>query len=448
MVNWNEHLNKKISCACGRDHECDIAHVEIGQDVIEKLAGYVGEKQYKSICIVADKNTIKVAGEKVYKALKNAKADYSEFIFQDDELVPNELNIGRIFTHIPYDCDFIIAVGSGVINDLIRFVSQKLKCPYVIVATAPSMDGYASAVSPLIVDDMKVTYEKLGFPWAVIGDVDILKNAPEHMITAGTGDVFGKYVCLVEWKLAHIVNDEYYCPSIVDIMYNAVNKTAEAADNGIAQRDKDAIISVMEGLVWAGTGISYCGNSRPASGCEHQIAHFWEMMFLQQGHHELLHGTLVGIATVAALHIYKEALAILEKETDFVKKSFDKAAWESKIKEVYGPAANGVLKLENEVGKNCDDKSAQRMKSVLAHKAEIIDLIKTLPDVDVMINRMKKIHEPYLPQHVGISHELLRNALIYAKELRNRYGVLQLLFDCGKLEVVADKVCAQLEELN
>lgn len=37
---------------------------------------------------------------------------------------------------------------------------------------------------------------------------------------------------------------------------------------------------------------------------------------------------------------------------------------------------------------------------------------------------------------------------IYAKELRNRYGVLQLLFDCGKLEEVAERVCCQLEKLS
>lgn len=448
MVNWSEHLNKKISCKCGHDHECDIAHVDIGYNVIEKLTEYVKAEKHKSICIIADKNTIKVAGKKVYEALKKAGVDYPEFVFQDDELIPNEFNIGRIFTHIPYDCDFIIAVGSGVINDMTRFVSQKLKCPYIIIATAPSMDGYASAVSPLIVDDMKQTYEKLGFPWAIIGDVDILKNAPEHMITSGTGDVFGKYVCLVEWKFSHIVNDEYYCPSIVEIMYNAVDKTAKAADNGIAQRDPEAIISVMEGLVWAGTGISYCGNSRPASGCEHQMAHFWEMMFLQKGHHDILHGTLVGIATIAALYIYKEAMALLQHETDFMKKPFDKTVWENKIKEVYGPAADGVLKLEETVNKNRDDKSAYRMKNVLAHKAEIIEISKALPDVNVMIKRMQKIHEPYLPQHVGISHELLRNALVYAKELRNRYGVLQMLFDCGKLEEVADKVCTQLEQMS
>lgn len=448
MVNWNEHLNKKISCTCGRDHECDIAHVEIGHDVIEKLTEYVQADTYKSICIIADKNTIKVAGDKVYKALEKAKVSYAQYIFADDELVPNELNIGKIFTHIPYDCDFIIAVGSGVINDLIRFVAQKLKCPYVIVATAPSMDGYASAVSPLIVDNMKTTYEHLGFPWAILGDVEILKEAPEHMIASGAGDIFGKYVCLVEWKMANIVNDEYYCPEIVKIMQNAVNEVAKAADFGIKERDPAAMASVMEGLVWAGTGISYCGNSRPASGCEHQMGHTWEILFLQKGRHDILHGTLVGVATIVALHVYKEALDILKSDQKLLPRVFDENDWTEKIKAFFGPAAHEVLKLENTVHKNAEAKIAERLQNVLANKEAIIKLFETLPDIDVMINRMKKINEPYLPKQVNVSPELLRNTIIYAKELRNRYGVLQMLFDCGKLEEVADKVCAKIAKIS
>ena len=449
MVNWNEYLNKAISCKCGRKHQCNIKHVDIGTNVIAKIADYIKEEKFENICIVADIHTIKVAGDKVYEVLNGIGRTYSKFIFDDEELIPNELNIGRLFTHIPNDCDFVIAIGSGVINDLMRFVSKKMNVPYAIVATAPSMDGYASAVSPLIVDGFKITYEGLGFPWAIIGDVDILKNAPTHMIASGAGDIFGKYICLIEWKLSNIVNGEYYCPEIVKLMQTAVNTVAAAADNGIAERDPQAIASVMEGLVWAGIGISYSGNSRPASGCEHQMGHFWEMMFLQNYHrHDIEHGTFVGVAAIVALHVYKEAVKLLENSDKYDTKPFDKAKWEEKIVSVYGKCNDSILDLENKAHKNDIEKSAERMKNVFAHKDEIIELMKTLPDIDVMIKRMKKIQEPYMPKQIDITPELLRNAIVYAKEMRNRYGVLQLLFDCGKLEEVADTVCAQIEKLS
>lgn len=449
MVDWNKYLNKEIACSCGRKHQCNIKHVDIGTNVVIKLADYIQEEGFRHICIVADEHTIKVAGEKVYAALKKADAAYDEFIFTDEELIPNELNIGRIFTHIPNECDFVIAVGSGVINDLMRFVSKKMQVPYAIVATAPSMDGYASAVSPLIIDGFKITYEGLGFPWAIIGDVDILKDAPVHMIASGVGDIFGKYICLVEWKLSHIVNGEYYCPEIEKLMRKAVDTVAKAADDGIAERNPAAIASVMEALVWAGIGISYCGNSRPASGCEHQMGHFWEMMFLQNYHrHDIEHGTFVGVAAIVALYVYKAAIKILETNSSFKVISFDKEEWEKQIIKVYGACSDSIVKLENEVHKNDTQKAAARMQNVLANKMQIIELMKTLPNIDSMITRMKKIKEPYLPEQIEITSELLHNAIIYAKEMRNRYGVLQMLFDCGELEKTADEVCTEISNLK
>ena len=62
------------------------------------------------------------------------------------------------------------------------------------------MDGYASNVAPLIIKDTKTTYE-VGRPKAIIGDTDILAQAPAEMIRAGIGDMLGKYVCLADWKL-------------------------------------------------------------------------------------------------------------------------------------------------------------------------------------------------------------------------------------------------------
>lgn len=446
MTNWNKYLNKKITCSCGREHRCDIKHVEIGCNVIGKLTEYIQEENFKKICIVADVHTIKVAGEQVSKALGNIPFD--KYIFPNEELIPDELSIGKLVAHIPNECDFIIGIGSGVINDLLRLVEKKMHIPYAIVATAPSMDGYASAVSPLIIDGFKITYEGLGFPWAIIADLNILRNAPTKMIASGVGDIFGKYICLVEWKLSHLVNDEYYCPEIEKLMRASVDAVAKAADDGIAERTPEGIGAVMEALLWAGIGISYCGNSRPASGCEHQIGHFWEMMFLQNYHrHDIEHGTFVGVAAIISLHIYKEALRILGNN-EFIDAHFDKGKWERKVNEVYGACSKSILNLENKAHKNDDEKMITRRKAVLAKKSEIISLIKTLPDSKKLINSMKKIHEPYLPSQIDITPELLWNAIVYAKEMRNRYGVLQLLFDFGKLEEVANNVCKQIEELQ
>ena len=53
-----------------------------------------------------------------------------------------------------------------------------------------------------------------------------------------------------------------------------------------------------------------------------------------------------------------------------------------------------------------------------------------------------------MPEQIEITSELLHNAIIYAKEMRNRYGVLQMLFDCGELKKTADEVCTEISNLK
>lgn len=448
MRNWKDYIGRKIDCACGKVHECDMRHVHIAHDAIAILPEYIKEKNYKKICIIADVNTEKAAGQKVYKILEDNGISYSKYIFTNYELVPDELAAGKIITHIPNGCDLLIGIGSGVINDLCRFTSHTIKADYFIIATAPSMDGYASDVAPLMVDSLKTTYENMGRPTAIIADTAVLKDAPMHLITAGIGDIFGKYVCLTDWKLAHIVTGEYYCDRLVDIMYGAVADVAAAADNGIKERDEKSVGAVMEGLALAGIDMSYSGNSRPASGSEHHMSHYWEMIFLQHGHEGVHHGTKVGVGTIIALLLYRKTAEKLKAASSFAKPHFDKMAWEENIKRVYGPAAPGVIALEARAQKNTDENVAKRLAMVAKYKAEIIELAEKLPTVDKMIERMKKIDAPYRPDQIDVTMEMVRNGIIYAKELRNRYGVLQLMFDCGWQQEIADEVCKQIEKMK
>lgn len=449
-MNWEKYLNKKISCTCGREHECDMEHVNVGEDAIGFTAKYIQEGKYKFICIIADKNTDKIAGSEVYKNLADNNIKYTKFIFDDNDLVPDEKAIGTILTQVPDTTDLILGLGSGTINDLCRFCAHKMKLDYFIIGTAPSMDGYASDVAPLIINNLKTTYEKVGRSKVIIGDTNILKNAPEHMITAGAGDIFGKYICLTDWKLAHLITDEYYCPFIADIMTTAVSEVAKAADNGIAQRDSQSLAAVMEALILAGVGMSYSGNSRPASGSEHHMSHYWEMKFLQQGKHDILHGTKVGVGTVVVLHLYKYVKNILKNKNleQMTKPNFNKAEWGQKILEIYGPAGPGVISLEDKVMKNSDGNVLARREKVIANKDEILAMIEKLPTIEETVARMKKINEPYCPTQIDISEKMVKDSIIYAKELRNRYGVLQLLYDFGELEKAAQIVCAEVMQLN
>ena len=208
----------KETCECGRSHKCPIEHVIISENAYDSLPSIT--ENYKNILLVADRNTYAVSGKEVSEKLGNRLAD--TLVYATDEiLVPNEAALDELKSHVTDKTDLIIGIGSGVINDLCKQISFASKLPYYIVATAPSMDGYASKGSALILDGMKVTLNA-DVPRAIIADVNVLKNAPFDMIQSGYGDIIGKYSCLNDWKLAHVVNDEYICEFVMDATYEAV----------------------------------------------------------------------------------------------------------------------------------------------------------------------------------------------------------------------------------
>ena len=52
----------------------------------------------------------------------------------------------------------------------------------------------------------------------ILGDIDILKNAPLHMLKSGLGDMLAKYISLCEWKIAQLLIGEYYCETVAELI--------------------------------------------------------------------------------------------------------------------------------------------------------------------------------------------------------------------------------------
>lgn len=199
-------LLKGVNCSCGERHTCSIKRVYIEPDACVHLGELL--RRQKNILIVADQNTYAAAGKQTLASLKDKNV--TEIIFSGSELlVPNERAISAVESKLK-GINVIIGVGSGVIQDLCKYTSFKNHIPYIIVATAPSMDGYASDVAAMIIGGMKVSY-KAGLPLAIIADTKVIKNAPLEMLQSGYGDIIGKFSALNDWKLSHVVCGEYYC---------------------------------------------------------------------------------------------------------------------------------------------------------------------------------------------------------------------------------------------
>jgi len=438
----NDFLKGTLDCECGKPHSISLENVLIEKDAIKKLPKVLVQLGYKKILMIADTNTYKVAGSKVEEVLIKDNVSFKKYVYQSNgkDLSPNEDAIGKLLVQVEKDTDVIVTVGSGTLNDLAKFVSGRLGIDCMIVATAPSMDGFASDSSALMIDNLKTTCEAVCVK-AIIGDINILKQAPMEMILAGFGDILGKYSALNDWKLSQLINDEYLCEVAYKMASDSVNKCINNAE-GIKNREDIAMENLMEALIGAGIAMSYVGKTRPASGSEHHLAHYWEMMFLFDGKKALLHGTKVGIATTitAKLREILTTTNIDYKEAVIKAKNFDQSVWKANVEKLFKKAANGIINLNEKGNLNSIEDRLKRISIIQQNEDKIMNIIKEMPSCKEIENILKKVGAPYNPRQVGVDEKDLVNAVLMAKEIRTRYTILNLLWDIGVLDDFAEQV--------
>jgi len=247
-----------FECECGVHHAAPLKFIKIARGAVnsvpEALAAMGGTRPF----VVCDHNTYKAAGEKVCAILKAAGIEYTCYLVPEcgyPKVEPDESALGSIAMHFDVKCDSVIAVGGGVINDLCKVFAYDCGRPQMIVGTAPSMDGFASNSSSMVVDGVKTTlYNRT--PQAIVLDTEIMAQAPMRMLWAGFGDMIAKYISVCEWRISHIVTGEYYCEHVAELMRSALRKITAASDR-ITSRDPDAIGAVAEGLVLGGLAMSF-----------------------------------------------------------------------------------------------------------------------------------------------------------------------------------------------
>lgn len=377
-----------MKCTCSqKEHSIPTEVIEVSDHALEKIPEIL--KDYHRVFVVSDENTYRVAGKKVEEMLRNAGSLFNSFVLPSPAL-PNAENIGKILMATGKDRDvldifayswnpdYILAVGSGSVNDMCRMVSYRIGIPYGIAGTAPSMDGYASVVGPLLNGNRKIVYN-CTIARHIIIDLGINAEAPYPLLLSGVGDMLGKYVALLDWEIARDRIQEYYCEKIAGMVMKATDQCAEASLK-LKDRDPNAIRSTSEGLILSGQCIAYCGSSRPASGTEHMIGQTWEVMDVEEGKNPNLHGIEVCEGTFAAVEIFRK----LYRETD-------------------DAALKGLIE-------------------------------KYLPAFD----RLEKLQQVLRIPFTVVNHDRFIEGVLRGRTFRDRYTVLQYLYDIGKLEEYAE----------
>ena len=433
-----ERLNKMNGkvCSCGKLNSFT-ADISIGKGAIQKVPEWIQKFSANKVFILSDQNTHCAAGAHVCQVLKEHSIPYSSYRFSHFPVEPDEYSVGSAIMHFDTDCDIIIGVGSGVINDIGKILSVTSGKPYMIVATAPSMDGYASASSSMTRDGLKISLPTRSAD-VIIGDTDILCQAPLHMMKSGLGDMLAKYVSICEWRIAEIVTGEYYCEEIAMLIRGALKACIDHAQ-GLLNRDPAAVQAVFEGLVIGGVAMNYAGLSRPASGVEHYISHVLDMRGVEFGTPVELHGIQCAIGTLLSVQLYEKLKKITpngEKARQYVQQF----SWEDRkqqLREFLGKSAESMIALEEKEQKYNPDTHEARLKTILQNWDAILKIInETLPDSRELESLLDAIKAPKTLTEIGISAELFPQIFRATKDIRDKYVLSRLAWDLGVLEEI------------
>jgi glycerol-1-phosphate dehydrogenase [NAD(P)+] len=383
-------IHKPFNCSCGRVHEVPIGMVSLNDD-LENI-GEVCLKYFagRHVLVVSDTVTHEIHGRQITADLKSEGFMVENCLFQDKKVLPDERSLGRLLMSSTHMLHGMIAVGSGTITDLTRYASARLDIPFLSVPTAPSMDGYASGVSSLIANGRKTTFQG-NTAAGILGNSRTIAEAPLAMVQAGFGDIIGKKISICDWILSHTLNDEYICTYTL----NLVESTADGCIGRAASlynREPQAIQYLMEALILSGIAIAVVGDSRPASGTEHLLAHYLEAAFLSHGKAPIPHGIAVAVGTLCAGLLYEYLLCSEE--------------WGAE-------------------GRSAD------IRAALGGRLPVPELIsKWLQEMGLSAH----------PGDYGIGRELLHEALLQARFSRKRYTILSYAAEIGALEQAAEHV--------
>src|SRR6185437_5906814 len=258
-----------------------------------------------SYAIVADANTWEAAGARLAAMLKSAAVPLdAPFVLAGRPRVKASAEISRdLAASLRAGKALPIAVGSGVVNDLVKHAAEKAGTPYVCVPTAASMDGYAASGAALREGGFKRTLP-CAAPVAVVADLDVIASAPAVMGAWGYGDLVGKLVAGVDWIVADALGEEALDPGPFAMVQDNLSAWLRHPA-GVRGRDRNALDGLMRGLLMAGLAMQAHGNSRPASGSDHQFAHLWEMEELALDGQPVSHGACVGVGCVSMVAVYE-----------------------------------------------------------------------------------------------------------------------------------------------
>jgi glycerol-1-phosphate dehydrogenase [NAD(P)+] len=401
--------------------------VVVAEDALEQLIDYCRQNNYTRLQIVADVNTDRALGCKLETMFDSAGFNVQKVLLHGQEIIADAERVYQVMLALDGSQRILIAVGAGTITDITRFVSHRLGLPFISAPSAPSVDGFASIGAPVLIDGVKISLPTHA-PAAIFADLNVLSDAPRAMIAAGFADILGKLTSVADFRLGHLLYNERYDAGIAQRTY-AVARVCEEHAEAIGQATPASIRLLMHALVESGLIILDFGDSASASGAEHHMSHFWEMMLLRKGRPAILHGAKVGVATVMIADLYAQVRALSRAEAaDRLEAATlpEKDAELAAIRSAFGAEAEAVARNHAPFLDMTPDDYDAIKRRILERWDEIQTVAAQVPPPDEIARLLAVVGGPTTAAELGLTDAEAALALDNGHYLRNRFTVRKL----------------------
>lgn len=279
--------------------------------------------------VITDQFVWTAAGEAVYNIMNAEGVPCEKFVIPDKSFHAEWKYVEMIEDVLKQYDAIAIAVGSGVINDVCKLASHRLGKRYICIASAASADGYTASGSAIVKDGSKQTFI-CPAPLVIIGDSDVLRNAPARLTVAGYADLAAKVPASGEWMIADLFGTEPINPPAWSAIHDMLPELLADAQ-GVAERSVKAVENVFAGLAMSGVAMQIANDTRPVSCAEHLYSHILDMTGHTFEDRIVLHGFQVSVGTVTMCAFFDELLKM-----DLTQIDVDKcvAAWPTKEQEI------------------------------------------------------------------------------------------------------------------
>ncbi len=437
-------LGSSFPCECGKVHTVSVRKMVVEEDAYLRLPEVLnGLSLPQSACVVADDHTYEILGGRVVRVLSQARHSVKGIVLESppgDVVRADQPTADELLRSLP-TVPLLIAVGSGTINDLTKLAAYKRNIPYVVLPTAPSMNGYTSSIVALTVSGLKTTSETTP-PVAVVADLNVLVEAPAELIAAGLGDIISKPVSTADWKLSQIVNGDYFCYRPIQLI-EKFEPLYLAKTEEIKLRQPEAIRVLTEALLYSGISMTIAGSSAPGSGGEHLISHTLDMQADLAGRPHGYHGTQVGLATIftAALYekVFQEDVPSFDVDARIVEGE-SPGRETSNLERYWGRLASAVekeLSFKSPGPEGKRDRLSMIQRGWDGIKRECRGFLRPWRQIKSVLETGGAATRV---RDIGLSLNQFRDAVLHAREMRRRYTILDLADEFGLLEKHVDEV--------